>query len=88
MNHLTSILVMLMPWLLFLMFIGLCFMLINWARKRKATALALGIFVQIFLPDPKAQITIEAIAERKQEVKKQHDEEGKLKDGEDENPPV
>jgi hypothetical protein len=42
--------------------------------------LAFGIFAQMFLPDPKAQQTIEAIAERKQEVKKQQDENGEPKE--------
>ena len=48
----------------------------GWAKNRKAGAIAFGLFMQMLLPDPKAQITIEAVAERKQEVKKQQDENG------------
>lgn len=70
------ILAVLMPWLVFVLCVLLYIKLISWAKKRKASAFAIGILVQMFLPDPKAQITIEAIAERKQEVKKQQDENG------------
>ncbi|MFT2092948.1 hypothetical protein [Paraglaciecola sp. 2405UD69-4] len=58
------------PWLLFLVFILFFLKMITWARNRKAAAIAFGLLVQMYLPDPKAQITIEAVAERKQEVKK------------------
>ena len=45
--------------------------MIDWARHRKAGAIAFGLLVQMFLPDPKAQVTIEMVVELKQEVKKQ-----------------
>lgn len=76
MNDFIAIYIEAKPWIMFLVFIFVCLKLINWARQRKGVAMALGIFVQMFIPDPKAQITIEAIAERKQEVKKQQDENG------------
>lgn len=71
MNNLFEFIKAVMPWFVLLIFILLSFQMIDWARHRKAGAIAFGLFVQIFLPDPKAQITIEAIVERKQEVKKQ-----------------
>lgn len=76
MLHLTEILNIASPFLFLGLFILVCVKLIGWARQRKGLALALGIFAQIFLPDPRAQITIEAIVERKQEAKKQQDENG------------
>ncbi|WP_340678173.1 hypothetical protein [Paraglaciecola sp.] len=76
MNNLIMILAVIMPWLFFVLFILLCVKLVSWARQRRTSAIALGVLVQMFIPDPKAQITIEAVAERKQEVKKQQDENG------------
>lgn len=76
MNNLIMILAVVMPWLFFVLFILLCVKLVSWARQRRTSAIALGVLVQMFIPDPKAQITIEAVAERKQEVKKQQDENG------------
>ena len=64
------------PWLSFGVFIYLCVKMTGWAKNRKAGAIAFGMFFQMILPDPCAQSTIEAVAERKQEVKKQQDENG------------
>jgi hypothetical protein len=61
------------PWFGLLVFVLLSTKMIDWARHRKAGAIAFGLFVQMFLPDPRAQITIESVVERKQEVKKQQD---------------
>lgn len=44
--------------------------LYRWAKKQKGVAMAFGILVQIFLPDPKVQQTIEAVSEAKQEERK------------------
>lgn len=79
MRDLIAIYVELKPWIIFLIFIWLCFNLVTLARKRKGVALAFGIFAQMFLPDPKAQQTIEAAVQRKEEVKKQQDENGEPK---------
>lgn len=67
------------PLIIFLLFILSSLKLVTWARQRKGLALAFGIFVQMLLPDPKAQQTIEAIAQRKDEVKKQQDENAESK---------
>lgn len=64
------------PWLCFVVFIYLCIKMIGWAKNRKAGAIAFGLFFQMILPDPSAETTIKAVAERKQEVKKQQDENG------------
>lgn len=76
MNNLIMILAVVMPWMFFVLFILLCAKLVSWARQRRTSAITFGVLVQMFIPDPKAQITIEAVAERKQEVKKQQDENG------------
>ena len=54
--------------------------MIDWARHRKVGAIAFCLFVQMFLPDPKAQVTIKTVVERKQEVKKQQDGDKEIKD--------
>jgi hypothetical protein len=35
--------------------------MIDWARHKQAGAIASGLFFQMFLPDPKAQVTIEMV---------------------------
>ncbi|KXI26938.1 hypothetical protein [Paraglaciecola hydrolytica] len=76
MHNLLMILLALLPWMMFVIFILLCIKLTSWAKKRRSGAIAIGLLVQMLLPDPRAQQTIEAIVERKQEVKKQQDEKG------------
>lgn len=41
--------------------------LIRWAKQRKGAALAIGLFVHMFLPDPKVQHTIEFVTESKEQ---------------------
>lgn len=62
---------LMLPWVAFLGLIILFSKLIKWAKTRKNSAVALGVLVQMFLPDPNVQKTIEIVAEAKQEVKKQ-----------------
>lgn len=69
MDSVIVLIKVIMPWFVLLVFVLLSFKMIDWARKRKAGAITFAVLVQIFLPDPKAQITIEAVALRKQEVK-------------------
>lgn len=40
--------------------------LYRWAKKRKGAAFAVGLFIQMFLPDPKVQQTINWVAESKE----------------------
>ena len=49
--------------------IGLFVLMYIWAKKQKGIAFAFGMFFQMFLPDPKAQQTIEFVSESKQEEK-------------------
>jgi hypothetical protein len=64
---------LLKTWLLFIAFIYFCIKMTGWAKNRKAGAMAFGLFFQMILPDPSAETTIQAVAERKQEVKKQQE---------------
>ncbi|WP_289031013.1 hypothetical protein [uncultured Paraglaciecola sp.] len=70
MTYLHTLFFEALPWLYFIGFILFGLKMISLARNRKAAAIAFGLFLQIYLPDPRAQITIEAVVERKQEVKK------------------
>ena len=83
MNTLIILWHLLKPWLCFITFIYLCIKMTGWARNRKAGAIAFGLFFQMILPDPCAQQTIEAVAERKQEVKKQQEGDQEPKDEDD-----
>jgi hypothetical protein len=53
----------------FIALLGFFCLLYKWARTHKGAAMAFGMFVQIFLPDPKVQQTIEIVSESKQEQK-------------------
>lgn len=68
------------PWIYFVAFIFLCIKMTGWAKNRKAGAIAFGLFFQMILPDPSAETTIQVVAERKQEVKKQQEGDKEPKD--------
>lgn len=62
-----------LPGLVYLATIGLIsvfVVLYGWARKQKGAAMAFGMLVQMFLPDPKVQQTIEIVVEAKQKESK------------------
>lgn len=52
-------------------FLSVCFfvMMCKWAKKKKGAAMAFGMLVQMFLPDPKVEQTIEMVVESKKEDK-------------------
>lgn len=50
--------------------------LVSWAKKTKTAVLVLGIFIQMFIPDPYAERTIKVVQEDKKETKKQQDNNG------------
>lgn len=83
MDTLIILLHVMKPWLSFVVFIYLCIKMTGWAKNRKAGAIAFGLFFQMILPDPCAQSTIEAVVERKQEVKKQQEGDKTPKDEND-----
>jgi hypothetical protein len=71
MDELYEILYALLPWICLLAVLGLFNKLVSWARKRKGAAIAVGLLVQMFIPDPKVQETIQLVVKQKQQqVKK------------------
>lgn len=62
-----SIYLPVLVWLAFACLTSLFIVLYHWAKKRKGAALAIGLFVQMMLPDPKVEHTIEWIAESKEQ---------------------
>ncbi len=50
--------------------------LVSWAKQMKTGVLVLGIFIQMFMPDPYAERTVKVVQEDKKETKKQQDENG------------
>ena len=70
MERLSDAFLPLMVWLVIVCLIGFFILMYRWARKQKGAALAFGMLVQMFLPDPKVQQTIECVSESKQEQKK------------------
>mgnify|MGYP001108089144 CR=1 FL=1 len=60
----------LIVWLVFVCLLAFFLLMYHWARKKKGAAMAFGMLVQMFLPDPKVQQTIEFVVESKQEERK------------------
>ena len=50
--------------------------LVSWAKQKKTGVLALGIFIQMFTPDPYVERTVKVVQEDKKATKKQQDENG------------
>lgn len=65
-----SFLLPLFVWLVFLCMLAFFTLMYRWARKRKGPAMAFGMLVQMFLPDPQVQQTIEFVVESKQQKRK------------------
>ena len=76
--NLCELVFVLLPWAVLFGIFWLFAALTRWAKQRRHGAIALGILVQMFLPDPNVQKTMETVAEAKQEQKKQQDENGDL----------
>lgn len=55
------------PWLCFALFVFIARLFIVFARKRRNIAIALGVVVHMFLPDPKIESTMKLLQEIKQE---------------------
>ena len=63
-----AILVSLLVCLGTLLSLGFFALMYKWAKKQKGAAMAFGMLVQMFLPDPKVEQTIEMVVESKKEV--------------------
>jgi hypothetical protein len=71
MKNFLAVYLPLLVWLAAFGLFGLFVVMYGWAKKQKGAAIALGMLVQMFLPDPKAQQTIEFVVEAKQKESKQ-----------------
>ncbi len=69
----NSIYIALVPWLAFVVFALVAKILISFAKKRRGIAVAFGVFVQMFSPEPFVERTIETVVIDKRQVKKQQD---------------
>ncbi|MCP4324884.1 MAG: hypothetical protein GY787_24140 [Alteromonadales bacterium] len=58
------------PWLAFIMLAIIACWLLNLAKKRRGIAIAFGIFVQMFSPDPMVEQTIKMVQVDKRIVKR------------------
>lgn len=82
MNYLPEIALVLAPWLAFII-IALCAgKLIKSARKGRSYAVALAVFVQMVLPDPQIEKTIQTIVVEKRKLEQNENGEDKDKDKE------
>ena len=68
MEHLLFI--VLAPWLTFVVLAIIACWLVTLERKRKSLAIAFGVLVQMFMPDPQIEQTVKAVQVDKQVVKR------------------
>ena len=76
MDSYYDLFIVLTPWLSFVFFALCAKKLIASANKRKGIAVAFGVLVQMFLPDPQVEKTIETVIVEKRAVKKQQQNDG------------
>lgn len=75
MDYYQEVLLAFSPWGVFIIFALLAKKLLNSANKRRGMAVAFGVLVQMFLPDPQIQKTIETVIIQKQVVGKKQNAE-------------
>ena len=75
-DTLLELAVLFWPWIILLGIVLVFSWLFSWARNKKTGALVFGILVQMIMPDPYAERTVEIVQEDKKETKKQQDENG------------
>jgi hypothetical protein len=61
MDYYYEAVLVLLPWFSFLFFALCAKKLLKYAHKRKGIAVAFGVLVQMFLPDPQVEKTIETV---------------------------
>ncbi len=74
MDYYYSIFIIFTPWLSFILLALLAKKLLSSANKRKGVAVAFGVLVQMFLPDPQVEKTIETIIVEKREINTRENE--------------
>ncbi len=71
MENLEQILMPLIPWIMVGGLIFVMKMLTIQARKASKVAIAVGVLVQMFTPDPKVEQTIQLVVQQKQQNENQ-----------------
>jgi len=69
----NAIYLVLAPWLVFIVLALVAILLLKFAKKRRGVAIAFGILVQMFSPDPLVERTIETVIVEKRQIRKQRD---------------
>ena len=72
----TDFFLVFLPWFIFFVLGIVATKLVKSANGRKGIAVAFGVLVQMFLPDPHVERTIEMITVERKAPKKQQDESG------------
>jgi hypothetical protein len=65
-----------LPWIVFVGILFTFVRLFKWARNKKTGAFIFAAFIQMLMPDPFAERTIQVVQEEKQVIKKEQDESG------------
>lgn len=66
--------IVLLPWFSFIFFALCAKKLLKYAHKRKGIAVAFGVLVQMLLPDPQVEKTIETVIVAEKKVVKRQDD--------------
>lgn len=61
----SSVFLALLPWFVFIIFVCIAHLLIRFAKKRRGIAMVFGVLVQMMLPDPQVEKTIETMVVKK-----------------------
>ncbi len=68
--------IVLAPWLVFVTLAMIACWLVKLARKRKAIALAFGVLVQMFTPDPLVEQTVKNVKVQQRQVQQKARQDG------------
>lgn len=79
MEIITELVSLFAPYIIFLAMSAIFWLLYKSAKRWRGVAFAFGMLVQIFLPDPKVEQTIQMVVEEKR-AKKQAIQQGDKKD--------
>jgi len=75
MDYYYEFFIVLLPWFSFVFFALCAKKLLKYAEKRKGIAVAFGVLVQMLLPDPQIEKTIETVIITERRVEKEQEDE-------------
>lgn len=79
MMNMTEVFIVLLPWFILMLIFFIGFKLIKWAKQQNSAAYVFGAMVQMLVPDPYVERTIQLVQENKKSVKKQDEHQGEPK---------